>query len=248
MSKKTFVYGDREKFGTKAETQDYRYNSQANLENMQAAANYNRYQRDFIIDELKKIKKDKKKILDFGAGMGTYADTLKDQGWQVDCVEIDPEEVKVLKAKGYKVHEGIERVKTKYDVIYSLNVLEHIKDDAKALKALKACLSDEGVIIIYVPAFNLIFSQLDVLAEHFRRYRAKDIRELALKTNMKVTVKYCDPIGFAGALAYRFLGGSGTLHPRSIHIFDKYLFPVSIFLEPLTKNVFGKNVLGIFAK
>jgi SAM-dependent methyltransferase len=215
---------------------------------MQAAENYNRYQRDFIIREIKKVDKDKKKILDFGAGMGTYADMLNDKNWQVDCVEIDPEETKILKTKGYKVYDGIEQVKTKYDVIYSLNVLEHIKDDAKALAALKACLSDQGVIIIYVPAFNLVFSQLDVIAEHFRRYRMKDIQQLADKTDMKVTVRYCDPVGFAGALVYRFLGGSGDLKPHSIYIFDKYLFPVSILLEPLTKNVFGKNALGVFAK
>ena len=239
MSKKTFVYVD---------TQTYQYNAQDNLERMQEAVNYNRYQRDFIVREISKIKKDKKKILDFGAGMGTYADMLKDKDWQVDCVEIDPREIKVLRAKGYKVYDGIKQVKTKYDVIYSLNVLEHIENDAKALAELKACLSDEGVIVIYVPAFSMIFSQLDVLADHFRRYRAKDLQNLAAKTGLKITVQYCDPVGFMGALAYRCLRRSGELKPSSIHIFDRYLFPVSMFLEPLTKNVFGKNALGVFSK
>jgi len=227
----------------------YIYTGQENLEVMQGAVNYNRYQHDFIQKEIDKIDKSRKKVLDFGAGIGTYADTFKDASLIIDCVEPDPKQAKILKQKGYKVYKDIKEVKTKYDVIYSLNVLEHIKDDGEVLAGIKPCLSSKGVIVVYVPAFMVIFTKLDILVEHFRRYRIKDMRRLAQKSNLKLkSVKYCDPVGFTAALTYRVIGGSGNLNPRSIGVFDKFLFPISVFVEPLTKKLFGKNILAIFSK
>ena len=227
-------------------TSDYSYNAQDNLEKMQEAVNYNRYQINFITREASKFGNKQLKILDFGAGIGTYADMLKKQGYSVDCVEIDPREKDILNGNGYKVYEGIGQVQSNYDIIYSLNVLEHIENDAEALEKLKSCLSKDGVIIIFVPAFQLIFTQLDVIADHFRRYSKKDITSLAAKTNLTVKVKYCDPLGFISALIYRIVGGSGKLNAGSIQIFDKVIFPISMFIEPLTKSLFGKNILAIF--
>ncbi|HUD06365.1 MAG TPA: class I SAM-dependent methyltransferase [Candidatus Saccharimonadales bacterium] len=228
---------------------EYFYTAQDNLETMKDAVNYNRYQRDFIQREISKLKNKKVKILDFGAGIGTYADMLRELGHKIDCVEKGKVQAKILRQKKYKTHEDIKHVKTKYDVIYSLNVLEHIKDDKKILASLKDCLSKEGVIIIYVPAFMSIFSNLDVKAEHFRRYRIKDLKKLANQTNLELKrIKYCDPVGFMLAIVYRIIGGSGNLNPKTIGIFDKYLFPVSALSERIFKKMFGKNVLGVFAR
>lgn len=228
---------------------EYSYNAQDNLETMKDAVNYNRYQRDFINREVGKIKRRDIKLLDFGAGIGTYADMLKELGHNVDCVEKDKAQAKILREKKYKVYDDIQEVKTKYDVIYALNVLEHIKDHGKILSSLKNCLNENGVIIIYVPAFMLIFTNLDVKAEHFRRYRINDLRKLAKNTNLKlVRVGYCDPVGFALALIYRIIGGNGNLNHKSVGIFDKYLFPVSVLLERVFRRILGKNVLGVFSK
>jgi SAM-dependent methyltransferase len=216
---------------------------------MESAVNYNRYQYDFIWKEIGKIDKNIKKVLDFGAGIGTYADMFKNSGITIDCVEPDPNQAEILKQKGYRVYKNVKEVKAKYDVVYSLNVLEHIKDDGEALTGIKSCLSSKGVIVIYVPALMILFTKLDVLVEHFRRYRIKDMRLLAQKNNLKLkSAQYCDPVGFTAALTYRVIGGSGNLKPRSINIFDKYLFPIGVSLEPLTKRLFGKNILAVFSK
>jgi 2-polyprenyl-3-methyl-5-hydroxy-6-metoxy-1,4-benzoquinol methylase len=227
---------------------DYSYNSQLNLERMQEAINYNRYQRDFIVKEINKIDKKTKKILDFGAGIGTYADMLREMGFSVDCVEIDVHERKILDKKGYKLYSNLDEIKGKYDIIYSLNVLEHIENDTELTRKLKSCLDEDGTLLIFVPAFNLIFTKLDVIADHFRRYRIKDMRRLASDTGLNANAHYCDPIGFIGALIYKALNMNGSLTPRSIYVFDRFLFPVSMFLEPLTNKLFGKNILCKFTK
>lgn len=225
----------------------YAYSAQDNLETMADAVNYNRYQRDFILAEIHRLGA--KKVLDFGAGIGTYTDLVSAKGHSVECVELDPDQSKILKNKGYKVYSDIRNSKTKYDVIFSLNVLEHIKDDAAALTSLKNALADTGAIVVFVPAFQLVFSNLDVKAEHYRRYRIKDMRRLADKTNLKIrSIKYCDPVGFFGALFYRLTGASGKLTRGSVLFFDKILFPISVFVEPLFRKILGKNILVIFEK
>ena len=216
---------------------------------MQSAVNYNRYLYNLVKNEKDSLNKKKTRVLDFGAGIGTYADILKEQGIQVDCVEIDPNGVKVLKEKGYTVYKNVKEIKEKYDIVYSFNVLEHVEDDVSLLGDMKNAVTDKGSIIIYVPAFNIIFTKLDVLVEHLRRYRKSDMRELGVKNDISIkSLGYCDPVGFILALMYRFIGGNGNLNPKTIWIFDRILFPVSIALEHITKYFFGKNVLAIYKK
>jgi SAM-dependent methyltransferase len=211
------------------------------------AVNYNNFQRDFINHEIKAIKGRHKKVLDFGAGIGTYADMVRTKKQPVDTVEPTAAQAKILKSKGYKNYRDINDVKEKYDVIYALNVLEHIEDDAAILAQIKERLSDRGSIVIFVPAFMLIFSGLDVKAEHYRRYRIGDMKRLAKDTGLQLSsVKYVDPVGFFGALVYRFMGANGTLSPKSVHFFDRVLFPISVFIEPVFRKILGKNVLAVF--
>ncbi len=218
------------------------------LEALKSAVKYSQYQCDFLETEIKKFNRKTVKILDFGAGIGTYADMVKNLGYTVDCVELDPDMIKLLK-KNHKVYDNIKKVKRKYDVIYSLNVLEHIEDDTAALATLRDHLSPKGEIVLFVPAFNITYNKLDAKSGHYRRYRKKDLYKLAEDTKLNlVKVKYSEPIGFILGLLYRIIGGSDELNPKSVALYDKYLFPVSVFFEPPTKQLFGKNILGIFTK
>lgn len=228
---------------------EYTYTGQTNLEVMQSAVNYNKYLYNLVKREIKTADSKKVKILDFGAGIGTYADILKDRGIKVDCVEIDPNGVSVLKKKGYKVYSSTKETKDKYDIVYSFNVLEHVADDVALLKDMKDAIKDDGSIIIYVPAFDSILTQLDMLVEHLRRYRSSNMIYLAVRSNLKIKrLQYCDPIGFVLAYIYKLIGGNGKLNPKTIWIFDRILFPVSQVLEFVTRKFFGKNILAVYKK
>lgn len=56
------------------------------------------------------------------------------------------------------------------DLIYSYNVLEHIKDDVLILKILKEKLNPGGVLLLYLPAFQCLYSSMDKKVGHYRRY------------------------------------------------------------------------------
>jgi SAM-dependent methyltransferase len=235
LSKKTFVY-------TGCEV----------LEAIAEAENYNRYLVKMIQKQVARSPKKKPVVLDFGAGMGLYADMLKDDTKStIDCLEPDKKLQKMLTKKGYKVLASADDLKpNSYDVIYSLNVMEHIEDDHKVFGQLTKALKKNGIIVIYVPAFQSLYSSMDKLVEHHRRYRKSHLRKMANDNDLKiVTLQYCDPIGFGAALAFKAVGNkSGVISPRSVKIYDRVAFPVSRIVEPASKHIVGKNVVLVAEK
>ena len=73
-----------------------------------------------------------------------------------------------------KVFNDINKTKDQYDFIYSSNVLEHIYDDVKSLKQLESKLTKNGTLVLYLPAFQILYSDLDRSVGHFRRYSKKE--------------------------------------------------------------------------
>lgn len=67
------------------------------------------------------------------------------------------------------------------------DVVEHIQDDAGFLIEVKAKLKKGTRIIITVPTYNWLWSDLDDYGSHHRRYNKKTIQELASKTGLQLT-------------------------------------------------------------
>ena len=56
-----------------------------------------------------------------------------------------------------------------------LNVLEHIENDAKALKETYNLLNKDGILILEVPAVKFLYDGYDKQLMHFRRYNMKEL-------------------------------------------------------------------------
>jgi SAM-dependent methyltransferase len=227
---------------------DNGYTGRDNLEAMAEAKNYNKFLIS-LIGENKELSK--KRILDFGAGSGTYADMLKEQGVLVDCLEPDGVLYRQLGKKGYDVYRDIKELQpNSYDVIYALNVLEHIEDDEAVVTALTTALRKGGKLVIYVPAFQILFTSMDKKVGHFRRYRKKALNSHAQKASLKVNnLYYCDPLGFCAALTFKYVGNKdGVVSARAVKIYDRYIFPLSKVIQPIFKKSVGKNVVLVAEK
>jgi len=226
------------------------YTGQENLEAMKEATNYNRYLTSLIEEQIIEIPKKTPAILDFGAGIGTYADLLLDKGYRADCLELDTDQIKLLRSKDYTVIEGLDRAKKKYDIIYAFNVFEHIEQDIDVFAELSKLLATGGLIIIYVPAFQVLYSAMDRLVEHHRRYSLARLQMMASTADLRVRyLGYGEPIGFLAALVYKRFGNkNGTITPASVKFYDRVAFPISRAISPLFKRLFGKNALLIAKK
>ncbi len=67
----------------------------------------------------------------------------------------------------------------RWDVIFLLDVLEHLPDDGRAMAELAGALAPEGVLFVTVPALQAFWTYNDELAGHRRRYCRADLARLA---------------------------------------------------------------------
>lgn len=74
------------------------------------------------------------------------------------------------------------------DSVLLLDVLEHVDNDGRFLKSLVESnnISKDTLYIITVPAFNTLFSNHDRALNHYRRYNAKELRELVGQNGLHV--------------------------------------------------------------
>ncbi len=188
------------------------------------------------------------KVLDFGCGIGTLSRKFAAKtGLLPDGVELDAAQRDMCRGRGIRCHPSLAEALPEYDVIFTSNVLEHIEDDRATLAALREHLSPGGVLIVYVPAFMVLWTRMDANVGHFRRYTK---RELATKLEQSgfrvVRARYFDSVGFGLAILFRLIGSrDGEPSSRSLALFDRYLVPASRALDIVLSRVLGKNVFAV---
>ena len=118
---------------------------------------------------------EEKAVCDFGAGVGAFA-TLFEKTYRISptCIELDANLVKLLKKKNLQSFTEFP-AKSTFDVIYTCNVLEHIESDQYALSEFFEHLNKGGRLLIYVPAFPFLYSDMDKQIGHYRRYTKADL-------------------------------------------------------------------------
>ena len=129
------------------------------------------------------------------------------------------------------------------------NVLEHLTDDAAAVRNLLTLLPRGGHLLIYVPAFTGLYNALDRLAGHHRRYSRESLAALVPPEQGDIVrLDYVNPIGGLGWWL------NGLLRPNlsnldevngQIALFDRYVVPVSRLLSPPMARIFGQSIAAV---
>ena len=194
-----------------------------------------------------------KVALDFGAGIGTLAEILMTKhGYEVTCVELDENLSHKLKSKGFSTFSEIDELKLTFENVFTSNVLEHIENDLEILKKIYSKMSSRGILCIYVPAFQILFSDLDASVGHVRRYRKKDLVNKLESAGFEIVqVGYVDSLGFFITLALKKMKliNLVTKNTKSFSTYDNLVFPISRALDILGFRFFlGKNILAIARK
>ena len=100
-------------------------------------------------------KKEKGKILDFGAGTGDFLLEAKNNGWEVFGTEPNPDARKLASEKKVDLEKDTSTFPSEgFDVITLWHVLEHVPDLEKQIEELKRLLKKDGLLIIAVPNFK----------------------------------------------------------------------------------------------
>jgi Methyltransferase domain len=214
-----------------------------NLEVMEVAVNYGEYLVDLVARNVGAPGAEP--IIDFGTGAATHAIALRERGYQVACVESDTGLRARICDLGFRACATTDELDgQRFPAAYTLNVLEHIDDDVGALRSLHGLLASDGTLVVYVPAFQSLYTAMDRKVGHVRRYRRRELIEKVTAAGFDVQwCAYADSLGFFATLAYRAGGNrDGDLNPRAVATYDRYAFPMSRALDHLTGRLFGKNL------
>lgn len=220
------------------------YTGTDNLEAMTRARRYNASLVDLAVRNMPR----QGRCLDFGAGIGTFAAAVREAGF--DVTALDPEAVHIAALEGL----GLTTLGSLADVpdgtfagVWSFNVLEHVQDDVAALRDVHRVMAPDGVLVLYLPALEWLWTSMDDKVRHYRRYtRARLRRKLAAAGFRVEHTRYADSLGVVATLLFKVLGSrKGDIDGGSVAIYDRVLFPLSRRLDPLVGRLLGKNVIAI---
>lgn len=201
-----------------------------------------------------RIIEHKGKLLEFGAGTGFLAEIFR-QKFKISpvCVELSPDLISMIKLKKFECHQYLHETPQNFSAIYTSNVLEHIQEDSEILTQLYEKLTPGGVIGIYVPAHQFLFSTMDEQIGHVRRYSKKDLMAKTKRAGFEIKrVQYDDFLGFFASLVVKLIGYKNKANlgsARSLLFYDQFIYPVSRTLDILGfRHLVGKNLLIIAEK
>jgi len=220
------------------------YTGIENLEVMSEAENYNRYLQRLVEQQAAGARR----VIDFGAGSGTFAIPCAAAGFDVTAVEPDDRLRAVVAAAGIPTVAEVAALSDRaYEYAYTLNVLEHIEADVEVLRTLRTKLVPGGRLFVYVPAFPLLYTSMDAKVRHVRRYTRATLRESLVGAGFEIrTLRYADSLGFPATLLFKMIdNGRGDVNRRLLRLYDSLAFPVSRALDTLTHRWFGKNLLAL---
>jgi SAM-dependent methyltransferase len=143
----------------------------------------------------------------------------------------------------------------RYDLILFLDVLEHIEDDAGFLAHASSLLTSNGRVLISVPAAPVLFNSHDRINHHLRRYRWKDLTQLA--SNTSFTVIEQEYRFFCAALIKLLICAGESALGRDIEsktiphqLVNKILTTISIHeaqILPFLKTLWGSSLIALLS-
>jgi SAM-dependent methyltransferase len=198
------------------------------------------------------------RLLDLGAGLGTFTDIALRDGREVTALEPDGtfadaledefggcERATVVRAT---VEELVERRPAPFDAVLSFNVLEHIPDDFSALRAAYELLRPGGRLLLLVPAHPLLLGEVDRRLGHVRRYKLKPLSRLLGAAGFEVErLRYVNPVGALGWLVTFRLRSWPERWPRgqyrtfdrlvpALRLLDRVPLPVGLSLWAVARR------------
>lgn len=131
-------------------------------------------------------------ILEIGCSGGPLLQRLESVGYP-NLTGIDVSEAGVAVAR----QRGISNVScmdgahldfpdASFDLVVASDVLEHIKDEAQALREWTRVLRPGGQLLVFVPAFQFLWGKHDEVNQHWRRYSAAQLTDALRGAGLQV--------------------------------------------------------------
>ena len=224
------------------------------LTRMRAMKNNN----NWVFDQIKPYLGNS--ILEVGAGIGNISKYLAGFDRKLILTDIKRDYLNYLKNRfisypkvkviSFNIESGkaSKISKFKVDTAICINVLEHIKNDNQALRNIHKILSNNGSLILIVPALKKLYGSLDKNLGHFRRYDKNQLIKKLEKNNYFIEkIYYHNLVSVFGWFINSRILKTKFMKSFQLRLLDK-LIP---FLATVEKNIeipFGLSLIVIAKK
>lgn len=149
--------------------------------------------------------------LDLGCSTGSNRETLLNFSERVIGVDLGWEALRLCWPLGSAPlcqadALGLPFADRSFDLVVALDLLEHLPDENLALREIWRILRPGGYLVIFVPAFQWLWSKMDEVAHHFRRYNAGQLRGILIDHRFLIhKVTYGNMFLFPMMAGYRLM-------------------------------------------
>jgi 2-polyprenyl-3-methyl-5-hydroxy-6-metoxy-1,4-benzoquinol methylase len=225
------------------------------LETMKEARRYSRHVVELFRPHIGR------RVLEIGCGIGTMTAQLLDMADEVVGLEPNPNCVaRLQEALGTHPRLALrfchleecdpaELATHRFDTVFCANVLEHIEDDAAALRTFASALIPGGKVLIFVPAVQAAYGPLDAELGHFRRYSKPELAKVFRDAGLDLLqLRYTNPIGLAGWMFNAKVTKTRTHSVAQVKLFDTLVAPWALPMERLIPPPIGLSLVAVGQK
>lgn len=224
--------------------------SSVTLESMSQAIWYNRW----ALGKFKKYLNGR--ILEIGCGIGNFSKLLIKYG-ELTAIDVNKEYIGAARNEvNWEALIGVGDIekgnyffkKKDFDTVVCMNVLEHIKNDRKALKNIYKLLRQRGILVLMVPAQKFLYNSIDKSIGHYRRYEKNEMIRLLQNTGFEVI--NIRKLNFFGAIGWYIAGTllkEDSISESKIRVFNT-LAPFFLMYENFFEPQIGTTILAIARK
>jgi SAM-dependent methyltransferase len=198
-----------------------------------------------------------KRVLEVGAGIGTITREILPDRELVIALEAEQAYADHL----VKFFQGEPRVRAlhskvedtdwarlaaeRLDSVLLSNVLEHIEDDAAAIRSFRMVLAPGGNIVILVPALPVLFGTLDEAVGHYRRYMRESLRRVIEGNGFRMErLEWMNLLGVPGWLLNGRVLRRRVIPARQLRVYDQ-LAPLLARIESKFRLPIGMSLLAV---
>jgi hypothetical protein len=218
------------------------------LESLSVAANYHDWLSSLALPYLGEHP------FEVGSGLGDYAAAWLAAGVpRITVSEADEMRVRVLLDRfGGDPRVEVRRVDIldppvgEHSAMVGFNVLEHIPDHVRALRAAHGLVQPGGAVLMFVPAFEFAMSAFDRRVGHVRRYTRRTLAAVYADAGVRVEeVYYVNspglPAWFLGMRLFGMMPRGGPL----LRAWDRLVVPAARAIEARFRPPFGQSVFAV---
>lgn len=193
------------------------------------------------------------RVIEVGSGVGHLTAMLRANPGVDELLAVEPDAGFCRRLRenlpGLDLTEGIAASLppgTSGDALLSVNVLEHVEDDAGELELYRRLLAPRGgVLCLFVPAGPEIYAPLDRDFGHFRRYTKPELRDKLGDAGFEILrLNYFNCVGYFAWWASFCLLKKRRFDIASVKLFDGAIFPTVHWLESrVCRPPFGQSLI-----